>query len=290
MENKPNKKSTIILIVLVVILAGCAGVLFVQYNKMKADSAIIQEALEDQKQSLTNELQDMMSEYDGLKSDNDSMNTQIEKQQGRIKQLLSINADNLEKIKLYKKELTTLRDIMKSYIVQIDSLNTRNQMLVVENVDVKNKLDEARKSNEDLSAEKQNLTSKVEMASVMSAKDVTVLPLNKRGKDTEKASRVKKIKACFTIRENPIIAAGEKTVYMRVTRPDQLVLATSEQDLFDYDGKQIVFSAKRSVLYENKDVELCIFWENTGELIEGTYGVDLFCDGKLIGSATFVLE
>jgi FtsZ-binding cell division protein ZapB len=290
MENKPNKKSTIILIVLVVILAGCAGVLFVQYNKMKADSAIIQEALEDQKQSLTNELQDMMSEYYVLKSDNDSMNTQIEKQQGRIKQLLSINADNLEKIKLYKKELTTLRDIMKSYIVQIDSLNTRNQMLVVENVDVKNKLDEARKSNEDLSAEKQNLTSKVEMASVMSAKDVTVLPLNKRGKDTEKASRVKKIKACFTIRENPIIAAGEKTVYMRVTRPDQLVLATSEQDLFDYDGKQIVFSAKRSVLYENKDVELCIFWENTGELIEGTYGVDLFCDGKLIGSATFVLE
>jgi FtsZ-binding cell division protein ZapB len=293
MENTsptPNRKPTIILTILVVILAAALGLLYMQYSKMKTDSTVVQEALEEQKQSLTNELKDMMSEYEGLKSDNDSLNHQIEKQQDRIKSLLSINAGNLEKIKLYKKELATLRDIMKSYIVQIDSLNTKNQKLITENTDVRGKLDEARKSNEDLSKEKENLNSKVQIASVLNAKNISVASLNKRGKDTEKASRVAKIKTCFTVRENPLITAGEKEVFIRISRPDQLILATSEQDLFNYEGKQIVYSAKRSVTYENKDVDLCIFWDNSGQLIPGNYNVDIFCEGKMIGSGTFVLK
>lgn len=292
MENQPvvNRKPTIILSVVVIILAVALGLLYMDYSKKMSDNEIIKEALEEQKNSLTNELRDLMSEYDGLKSENDSLNQQIDKQQTRIQKLLAINASNLEKIKLYKKELTTLREIMRSYIVQIDSLNSKNQKLVAENTEVKSALDEARKNNEGLEQEKQNLNSKVQMASVLSAKDVTVSPLNKRGKDTEKASRTAKIKVGFTIRENPLIAAGEKVVYLRITRPDQLVLATSEQDLFNYEGKQIVFSAKRAVNYENKDVEVAIYWDNSGTLISGTYNVDLFCEGKLIGSGTFNLK
>jgi FtsZ-binding cell division protein ZapB len=289
-NNSPNRRSTVILIILVIILVGCVAVLYIQYNKMKTNSAIVQEALEEQKQSLTHELQDMMSEYEGLKSDNDSMNRQIDKQQIRIKQLLAINADNFEKIKIYKKELGTLRDIMKSYIVQIDSLNTKNQMLVAENTQVKGKLDEVKKSNENLSKEKEDLSSKVQMASILNAKNISVNTLNKRGKYTEKASKVTKIKVCFVIRENSIVTAGEKEVFMRIARPDELILVSSEQDLFTYEGKQIAFSAKRSVEYANKDVDLCIFWDNTGQLISGTYSVDLFSEGKLIGTTTFALK
>jgi FtsZ-binding cell division protein ZapB len=288
--SAPNRKPTIILTVLVVILAIGLGLLFLQYNKMKSDNAIVQEALEEQKKSLTNELQDMMSEYEGLKSDNDSLNKKIDSQQDKIKNLLAVNYGNIEKIKLYKKELTTLREIMKSYIVQIDSLNTKNQKLISENTEVRSALDEARKNNDDLSKEKEDLNSKVQMASVLSAKDVVVTPLNKRGKNTERASRVLKIQVCFTIRENSIIPAGEKIVFLRLTRPDDLVLATSEQDVFDYDSKKIVYSAKRSIAYENKDVDLCIFWDNAGQLIPGNYKADLFSETKLIGSATFVLK
>ncbi len=293
MENTtpaPNRKPTIILTVLVVILAISLGLLYLQYNKKKSDDAIVQEALKEEKNSLTNELRDMMSEYEGLKSDNDSLNRKIDKQQDRIKNLLAVNYGNIEKIKLYKKELTTLREIMKSYIVQIDSLNTKNQKLVSENTEVKSALDVARKSNEDLSKEKEDLNSKVQMASVLSAKDIKVTPLNKRGKDTERASRVLKIQVCFTLRENSIIPAGEKDVFLRLTRPDDLVLATSEQDLFSYDGKKIVYSAKRTIAYENKDIDACIFWDNGGQLIPGNYKTDLFSDGKLIGSSTFILK
>lgn len=288
--TKSQKKTGIILGSIVVVLAIALGLMYMQYNKLKTDSAVVQEALEDQKESLSNELKDMMGEYEDLKSENDSMNMQIEKQQNKIKRLLSINADNLEKIKLYKKELGTLRDIMRSYIVQIDSLNMRNQMLVTENIEVKSALSEARKSNENLSKEKDDLSSKVQVASVLNAKNIIVSPLNRRGKDTERAERTTKLKTCFTIRENPLAMAGEKTVYLRVTRPDELVLATSEQDVFTYEGRQIVYSAKRNVNYENSDVDMCIFWDNTGTLIKGQYSIDLFCEGNLIGSAVFSLK
>jgi FtsZ-binding cell division protein ZapB len=286
----PNRKPTIILTILVVILAVGLGLMYMQYTKMKSDNAIVQGALEEQKNSLTLELKDMSAEYEGLKSDNDSLNKQIDKQQGRIQQLLTINASNLDKIKLYKKELGTLRDIMKSYIVQIDSLNTKNQKLVSENTEVKTKLDESRKNNEDLSKEKEDLSSKVQMASVLNAKNVMGTALNKRGKDTERSSRTMKIKVCCTIRENTLIAAGEKEVFLRITRPDELVLASSEQNLFNYEGKQIVYSAKRSVAYEGKDVDMCLFYDVAGQLIPGKYNIDLFSEGKMIGTGNFSLK
>ena len=286
----PSRRPTIILTILVVILAVGLGLMYMQYSKMKSDNAIVQGALEEQKNSLSLELKDMSTEYEGLKSDNDSLNKQIDKQQGRIQQLLNINASNLEKIKLYKKELGTLRDIMKSYIVQIDSLNTKNQKLVSENTEVKTALDESRKNNEGLSKEKEDLNSKVQIASVMSAKNVLGTALKKNGKDTEKSSKTAKIKVCCTIRENPLIAAGEKEIFLRISRPDELVLASSEQNLFNYEGKQIVYSAKRSVTYENKDVDMCLFYDNSGQLIPGKYNIDLFCEGKMIGTGNFTLK
>jgi len=285
-----NRKSIVLLTILIVILAAALGILYMQYNKMKADNEIVQEALEEQKNQLTNELKDMMSEYEGLKSENDSLNQQIEKQQDRIKNLLAINANNLEKIKLYKKELATLREIMRSYIVQIDSLNTRNQKLVAENAEVTKALEDARKNNEELSKEKEHMSSKLETASTLSAKNISVSLLNRRGKETEKASRVVKIKTCFTVRENPIVQAGEKTIYLRITRPDNLLLANSEEDVFNYNGKTLVYSAKRAITYENKDIDVCIYWDNAGELITGKYTIDLFCEGKLIGSTDFTIK
>ncbi|MGC8804055.1 MAG: hypothetical protein ACP5PS_09860 [Bacteroidales bacterium] len=291
MENQvSNRKVQVILTVIVVILAIALGALYMQYNKMKTDNAIVQEALEEQKESLTNELKDMMSEYEGLKSENDSLNNLISQQQDRIRRLLAINASNLEKIKIYKRELATLREIMRSYIVQIDSLNQRNQKLVSENLEVRNALEEARKNNEALSKEHETMSSKLQSAAILSAKNISVTLLNKRGKETERSSRVAKIKTCFTVRENPLVDAGEKIIYLRLTRPDNLVLSSSEQDVIQYEGRQIAYSAKRAIQYEQKDIDVCIYWDNAGELITGVYTIDLFCEGKLIGTTTFQIK
>jgi hypothetical protein len=291
-ETKPksSKGLTILLTIIALILLAAVVVLFYRLNDTKKQATETEQYLETQKKSLTNELQNLIGEYDGLKTNNDSLNQKLTLQQDKIKKLINIQASNIQKIKIYEKELVTLRGVLKSYIAQVDSLTTQNQELVKENTDVKGKLDNARDQNVKLSAEKEDLSSKVKKASVITASNLSVVPLNKRGKDENKSTKITKLKVCFTLRENAIATAGTKDVYIRITRPDDLVLAYSESDVFTFQGEQIVYSAKRQVEYENKDIDVCIYWDNNKQLIIGTYTIDVFTDGTLIGTTKMELK
>ena len=219
------------------------------------------------------------------------MNTLIGKQQEKIKKLLTDRASNAQLIVKYKKELSTLRDVLKSYIAQVDSLNTRNQALVTENTQVKTNLDQARTDNSKLSQEKDQLNSQVKKAKVLSASNIVVTPLNKKGKDEEKVSKTLKLKVCFVLRENSMAEPGNKDVYIRITRPDGAVIAYSDADMFDFQGQKIVYSAKRQADYENKDLEVCIFWDNNNnQLVLGDYTVDVFAEGNMIGTTKFTMK
>jgi Tfp pilus assembly protein PilN len=289
-QQPPKRKKPVLLIVVIVLLVGALGILGIQYLNLKEDAEATEMVLEEQKNDLTNELNEMYVEYDSLKTENDSMNLKLEAEQAKIKRLLAINASNAQKIQIYKKELGTLRDIMKSYIVQIDSLNQRNQALMEENRQVRTQLAEVETTRRSLEDEKEQLTDKVNKASVLQAKDIIASPLNKRSKERDRVRAVEKVRVCFTLRENAIIEPGTKTIYMRIIRPDEIVLADNASNLFEYNGEMVVFTAKRDVEYENQDVEMCIYWDRNEELIDGTYSVDLFHDGNVIGTTTFSLR
>ena len=284
-------KNILIGLIVAIVILGVGLVFMVgRYNNMKAEFEETQSLLEGEKNRLAGELSHLKLELESLKSSNDSMNSLIETQQQRIDKLLKINASNFEKIKIYESELKTLREIMKSYIIQIDSLNTRNQILMAENADVKDKLEDARKKTLKLEEEKKDLSSKVEIASSLSAKNITETGLNKRGNETDRISRIVKLKICFTLRENAIAKAGEKTIYVRLSRPDNLLLVSSADEVFEFEGQKLPFTAKRTIQYENKDLDVCIYWDNNNNLIAGNYTVDLFCEEKLIGSSVFTLK
>jgi hypothetical protein len=202
---------------------------------------------------------------------------------------LSINASNVQLIKKYKNEIGTMREIMKGYIVQIDSLNTLNKQLVAENTGIKQQITEVQNTNVELTKAKEELTSKVVVASVIQAKDINAVTLNKKRKETTRINNIDKLRICFTLRENPIAAPGEKEVFMRVIRPDSLVINTSQDNLFDFNGNKLVYSASRLVYYLNHDIEMCIFLDNTGDLIVGTYSVELYLENNIIGRTTFAL-
>jgi hypothetical protein len=159
-----------------------------------------------------------------------------------------------------------------------------------ENRQVRTQLAEVETTRQTLEEEKEQLTDKVNKASVLQAKDIVASPLNKRSREKDRARRVEKVRVCFTVRENAIIEPGTKTIHMRIMRPDEIVLANNASNLFEYNGEMVAFTAKRDVEYENQDVEMCIYWDKNEELIDGTYNVDLFHDGNVIGTTTFTLR
>jgi hypothetical protein len=288
--EQPKKKSApIAMIFTTVILAAALIFLVVMYFDQKNKMVEIETVLTQEKDSLANELRLMVHGYDTLKTDNDTLMSNLQREKKRIQQLLSLNASNVQLVKKYKAEIGTMREIMKGYIVQIDSLNTLNQQLVAENTGIKKQITEVQNTNVELTKVKEELTSKVTVASVIQAKDINAVTLNKKRKETNRLAVIDKLRICFTLRENPIAAAGEKEVFMRVIRPDSLVITTSPDNLFDFNGNKLVYSASRLVDYMNQDIEMCIFLDNTGDFIVGTYSVELYLESNIIGRTTFAL-
>jgi len=287
--KKPGKAKVILSViagVLGTVLAAMVILYFLQRNSMIEMETLLTE----QKDSLTNELIMLKYGYDTLKTDNDSLNARLEEEKLKIERLLAINASNVQTIRTYRKEIGTMREIMKSYIVQIDSLNRRNQLLMAENVEIKQQMRQVEQTNVELSKVKNELTSKVEIASVIKAREINPMPLNKKRKVTDRLGRFEKLEVAFILNENPIVEPGNKTVYLRLIRPDGLVITNSPDNLFEADGKRMIFTENRTVEYLNKDVEMSIFVDNNGDFIEGTYNVDLYIDGNNIGSSSFMLN
>ncbi len=296
MENNTKKKSNFQLIIIIILaLLLIFFVIDKIHQKQKTEEIITQlEESNTEKQNISNEMKELLVQYDELKTNNDTINAKLAAEQKRIKQLIEelkyVKSSNSAKIKQYKKELNTLRKIMRSYIVQIDSLYTRNQELIKENAQVKNEYRIVISENQELSTARDSLEGTVKKASELKALNLVASGINKRGKKTNRISKLDKIKVCFTIDENVIAPRGEKWVYIRIAKPDKYVLHESESDLFTFEGKEIAYSAKRMVNYQGDLTDMCIYWKKNENLIPGLYYVDVFADGALIGTTAFTLN
>ncbi|HAN17802.1 MAG TPA: hypothetical protein DCQ24_03915 [Bacteroidales bacterium] len=290
-QPQKSRSGLIFLLFLLVILLGVVTWLYIDQRKTTEE---IQTVLTSEKDSLQSHLEQLKAEYDELMTDNDSINQQLNLEKKKIDNLIAelktTKATNFAKIKQLEAELGTLRAVAQSYVRQIDSLNTMNQALVAENIKVKNEIIEAQTENKELEETNKDLTGKVELASTLRTENLKAIPINKRGKANSKINKIEKIKVDFTIKENVLAKVGERDIFLRIAGPDDYILAKSEEDLFEYQGQQIVFSAKRPVDYIGKDLDVTIYWDNNGALIPGQYDVYIFGDGAEIGTTTFDIQ
>lgn len=288
---KKNRSAIMFVFGLLVVLLGVVTFLYISQRQTTNE---IKAALTAEKDSLQTHLLELRNEYDELMTDNDSLNAHLLTEQEKIDDLLAeiktVKATNYTRIKKLQDELGTLRTVAKSYVRQIDSLNTINRALVAENIKVKNEFNEVVSTKNELEEQNKDLSGKVEMASVLRTENIVAVPLNRRGKENNRINKVEKIKVDFTIKENVLAEAGERNIYVRIAGPDDYILAKSEDDLFEFEGQKIVFSAKRPVDYMNINLDVTIYWDNNGTLIPGKYDVYLFADGNEIGYTSFEIE
>jgi flagellar basal body-associated protein FliL len=290
-EKKKNYNITILLtIILVVLILGLGFLGYLYYTQKQETEKIYNEKIE-----LIGDFQALSEDYSELKTENDSINLQLVQRQVEIQKMINeintIKKTNAQIIQKYKNELKTLRDIMKSYIVQIDSLNRRNEMLRAENLEVKTRL---KSVEETLAIEKEikeELTEKVEKAEILTAKNIFATGVNDRAKEKDKINKIEKIRVCFTVRENSVAEPGKREIYLRILRPDSILLTNSKDNIFSFHDRKMVYSASREVQYENQDLDVCIYYDSKQEeLIEGTYNIGLYSGGHKIGETTMSLR
>jgi FtsZ-binding cell division protein ZapB len=290
-ETDKERRNNLIIIILSVLLIAVISVFVSQHNENKKILA----ALNMEKASIQSELSTMMTNYDSIHTNNESLQSELSGAQTKVKDLLDeveqVKKVSYDQIAQYRLEVTTMRNIMKNYIIQVDSLNRRNEMLMAENVQVKENFAQSESKNQQLEKEKQHLQEKIKEAELLEATELTAVGINARGKDAESARRAEQIKVSFVLSKNLTAPRGNKVIYVRIQKPNQVLLQQSPNDLFQFEDLKIPFSASREVTYEGNALPVNIFWDNKGqEFLPGEYTVDVFADGNNIGTAKFLMK
>ena len=293
MENKQQK---IVLYTVAGLLLVAAVVLGILLAQSKQQNSEMQELFAIEKEELESEYSSFATQYDELKIriTNDSLQIKLEQEKLRTQQLLEelkqTKADDAAEITRLKKELKTVRAVLRSYVMQIDSLNAINENLKKENKRVNEKYRQASKQISELSSAKEELTEIVNLASQLDAMGIKMVPLRKSGKVTSKLKKAKQLEVSFTLTKNITAETGNKTIYARIIQPSQEVLTKSMSNTFTYENREIGYSMKKYIEYTGEEQAVTMYWDIEEFLQPGTYRLFLFADGVMIGSNSFEFE
>ena len=294
-ETKEVNKLSLLIVVVIVLLLGIAGAGYYIYHQ-KQQMGDLMESFNLEKEALEDEYNELSLQYEGYKFSvgNDSLIALLSTEQAKVQRLLeelrTVKATNAKEISRLKKELATLRKIMRNYVQQIDSLNRENEQLKVEKKEAVQKYQQATSQAATLKKEKEKLTERVTLASRLDATDIQVTPVNARGKLAKRIKNMQQFVLTFKIAKNITAPVGEKTVYVRLMKPDDDILMKNRSNVFPFEGKEIGYSMKNLIEYEGEEVAVTMYWDIEEFLSAGTYRVDIFADGNLIGRSNFTLK
>ena len=291
-----NKKVLIPIVAGAVLLIGALAFLGIRLSQAnKANEEMVQ-LFELEKEEMENEYSTFATQYDEMQIliSNDSLVAQLEREKLRTQQLLeelrATKASNAAEITRLKKELKTVRTVMRSYVVQIDSLNQVNAKLTKENNRVRTQYAEVTKRVETLQEEAKNLSDKVTLAAQLDATNIRIHPRNKKGKETTSVKSVVKFAIDFTIVKNITAPTGERTIYVRIAKPDGSVLTKDASRTFEYENTKLEYSIKKNFEYTGEEYSTTVYWDVEEFLNPGEYTIYLFADGTMIGEKSFVME
>ncbi len=293
-NKEMNKKILIPLIVVILALLGGVAYLSMNLKEQKQVNADMQELAALDKQEMENEYERFTLQYSEMKTkiNNDSIIAQLTQEQMRTQQLLEelkkTKADDAREITRLKKELATVRAVLRDYVMQIDSLNRQNQQLIAENTRIQGQYDEATRKIEGLNTERQNLSERVAMAAQLDANAITMTPLKKNGKPVKKMKDCVNIAVSFNIARNVTASNGMRTIYVRITTPTGEAL--NGGGTLTYENRSIEYSIKKAIEYNGEETPVKVYWNVAEYLGAGKYNVSIFADGNMIGSRSFNFE
>ena len=295
---KDKKKIIIVsLSVLAAALAIGMTIVWISLKKSEQQNVEIQELIALEQEEMLNDLQNAQIEYEELKTkilSNDSLLVKLEQEQLRTQQLYeelqSVKATNAAEIKRLKKELKTLRGVLESYVVQIDSLFRENAELKVENTKLIAGKKKAEQERNDLAKEKQALTEKVDIAAQLDATNIGIKMLRSNGKETKNVKKAKQISVSCTISRNVTAKTGDKVAYVRIMQPDGEPLTKSYGNTFKYENRDMSYSMYREFEFDGEEVSLTFYWDIEETLQQGSYRAYIFVDGNMIGEGVADFE
>lgn len=292
-RNENVYKGTILVLVIII---GVLTFMLITGRQALQEVSTEKTIVDELNLELKDELDNVLSEYNMVKFEYDSVLTQqdsiIQENAREIERLIAQQGD----YRRIRRQLNLLREITQNYVHEIDSLYTENRVLKAENVEMKEEIQRVTRQTTQLTESKEELEGKVEVASALRAFQINATPIRLRGRDredeTDRARRTDRIKVCFTVAENPVASPGNKNAYVRIADPEGSILRMGEDDRYSFTIAEdtLQFSMRGQFNYINQDTEVCLYWDKQEDFEEGMYLVSIFTDEFRLGETQFSLR
>lgn len=246
------------------------------------------------RQEMEEEYRKQILEYEELKKgiQNDSLLNRLNEAQRHAedleRQLKEVKSNDIAEIKRLKKELETVRTVLRSYILQVDSLQRLNQTLTSERDEARARVEEANSQISNLSTERANLSQKVAIAAQLDATNISLSPIKKNGKPAKKTKETTQFMVSFTIAKNVTAEVGTRSVYVRLLKPGHTLM--NPTGVFTYENRTLESSAMKHIEYDGNAANVQMYVPVNESLTAGTYSVSIFADGQMIGSTNLTME
>lgn len=295
---KKGNKTTIIIAVLLVIILIQSVKIYLDY----------QEKVEVKQQLVTTEedLASTMQKLNDIKAELDQKIVEIEKLGGDVKELQKAKAEvELElrrSTKRSAKAMQELKDKVEGYEVllkmkddEIEKLKHVNTQLFSENKSLKTKQNKLSDSINVLAKNKDELASKVAIASQLKAENITIKAVSSKGKESEspfRNKRLQKLKVEFNLAENKVAPIEGKKIIIRIVDENNQVIfdVARGSGTFMINGKEEFYTSAQEILFDNTKQKLSFLYEKGSEYTSGKYLIEIYSDNYKIGSGQFEVK
>ncbi|WP_294819974.1 hypothetical protein [uncultured Flavobacterium sp.] len=294
MENqKSNSSLKAIIVVLSILLVGSLAFMY----KMSTDKDEVQTALDKEittKGELEAELKEKIASYDAAIAENTGLKGELEAERAKIVDLLAQvekSQGDAASLRKYKNDYIRLKRSYDELMAENTRLKDENATLTTQRDSTRTALDDSKRFNDTLVNQNDNLSKTVEKAQKLQIINVHTQPYKERnsGKlvQTDKASRVDKVRISFTIAANEVAPAGTREYYVQIIDPKNNVIGDKATETFgEYN---LTYSFITNAAFENKTITVNELVSGK-DFAKGLYTVNIFDKGQLVANTTFTLK
>ena len=288
-----------------VIIAFMAIVIIIQGIKIYLDTKEKQE-VRTQLITTEEELATTMQRLTEINTELDEKIAQVEKLGGDATDLEQAKAEIEEELRRNKratgKEIKALKDRVEGYELllknkdeEIVKLQSVNRELLTENKSLKTEKNQLGDSINRLSQSKEELATKVAIASHLKAENINIVALNERGKERSSPFRSKQVgqlKIEFNLAENNVAPIEGKKIMIRIIDENAQVLfdVARGSGTFIFNGKEEFYTAAQEVLFDNTRQKLTFIYDKGSDYPSGTYALEIYTDDYQIGRGEFAVR
>lgn len=304
-NNTPKNKKlkftgTQILIAAIAAVSVVVGILlWIQYSKTSAaNDEIEQLRLENEQLQLANEYEALNNEFAQYENQtrilaNDSIIEKYAAAKAQVEKLLqelkNEKHKNAERIKELQGQIATLKNLLRHYVAQIDSLSKENIGLKTENQEIKDKNRKLTERVESVSKTNEELNERMILAEKLNVTGISLRALKKNGKTENNITKARQLEVTFTIPQNNSTPVGEKTIYLRLVTPEGELLGNG--GVFDFEDGKVKCTARKMIEYQGEEIAgITIYYDVNATLNPGEYTVELFADNYRLASKKFTMK